>query len=427
MMFDPNQQQPNFMAQQQEAERQRAMANRLRGNRSAQPEGQMVGNTFVPPNILQYLGPLMEKLNAGWAESNATKAEKGFADATAKARSDWQSSLPRAMAATPGDAGVPPDYDMGTEGLPGTPGTPASRPDRESVLKATMAGMNIPGNRDTAMLYNQVMGQEFTREDTQADRRQNLEAAQADRRERRDAQMTLTRETEAARLAQKAENDQRRSEDTRLGIEQRAEAARLAAQARRESQSLMREMAANRQSTPPAAKPLSTQVMKVMTALEQQAENLDVAKDTFKPEFAGPAGTASKMIGAYVPGANTDAANWWKEYAKNTQLVQRHAMFGSALTATEKGAWRDADITPMMNPDLIARNLALRATLTKRFYEKVREQYLLSGHAVDGPFPSKFPDAGAPKPPEAPANEPRATNPQTGETLVLRNGQWVKP
>jgi hypothetical protein len=59
------------------------------------------------------------------------------------------------------------------------------------------------------------------------------------------------------------------------------------------------------------------------------------------------------------PGA-VRAAEWWQEYRRHSELIERHGLFGAALTATEQAAWSRADINPNMAPDLIERNLQTR-------------------------------------------------------------------
>ena len=88
--------------------------------------------------------------------------------------------------------------------------------------------------------------------------------------------------------------------------------------------------------------------------------------DTFKPEFAGYrsqwvgelANTAGRNLPEGVVGKNmAGAANWWQGYDRYKNAI-RNDLFGSALTATEKAAFEQADVNPGMDPKMIQQNLA---------------------------------------------------------------------
>jgi hypothetical protein len=55
-----------------------------------------------------------------------------------------------------------------------------------------------------------------------------------------------------------------------------------------------------------------------------------------------------------------EAATWWQDYRRNSELIERHGLFGAALTGPELASWRAADINPNMTPELIQRNLQTR-------------------------------------------------------------------
>ncbi len=66
-----------------------------------------------------------------------------------------------------------------------------------------------------------------------------------------------------------------------------------------------------------------------------------------------------------------DAARWWKDYQRQAELVQRHEMFGSALTKSEQAAWEAANIDPSIaDPETIKSALQKRANLAQKIAER---------------------------------------------------------
>jgi hypothetical protein len=219
-MFDPNQALPDFQTQQQELERKRAMAEMLRRQSSSpMPQGQMVGNQFVAPSFAQYLPGLLNAAQSAYAQKQAGDAEKAYGQQVAQAKQQWQSSLPQATAAIPGREELFGPQEMGgSPELAAVPEVPAQRPDTPSILKATIAGLNIPGNEKVAQLYSQGMLTEKAREDQQTF---NKEQAAA--------RLAAERQNTLDRLAnQKAIADQNAA-NAAASIEQRAEAAKESA------------------------------------------------------------------------------------------------------------------------------------------------------------------------------------------------------
>jgi len=111
-------------------------------------------------------------------------------------------------------------------------------------------------------------------------------------------------------------------------------------------------------------------------------------------------------------------------------------MFGASLTTGEQEAWRSADISPGMAPAVIRENLETRAKLAAKVLEATKRDLIDAGHAekritaiadrdmsIDTAAPAK--PSAAPAAAVAPAGLPTATNPKTGEKLVLKGGKWV--
>ena len=214
-MFDPNQPLPDFQAQELEIKRRRAMADALRKQSAGPaPTGQMVGNQFVAPHWAQYLPGLMNQYQAGQAETQASKAEKDYATQVAQAKQQWQSSLPQATAGIPGREELYGPAEMGgSPELAAVPDVAPIRPSTDSVLKATVAGLGIPGNKEVAQLWGQGMLAENTREDNQTFRKEESAA-----RLKQESVLKL------ATLTQQLEIAKERAANEKLSLEERQRA-----------------------------------------------------------------------------------------------------------------------------------------------------------------------------------------------------------
>ena len=83
-------------------------------------------------------------------------------------------------------------------------------------------------------------------------------------------------------------------------------------------------------------------------------------KDAYAGDISDTYGEAKNWSGRNNPLAGKDSkdrAAWWQDYSQYRNAI-RHDLFGSALTAPEKAAFLESDITPGMQPDMIRRNLA---------------------------------------------------------------------
>jgi len=217
MLFDPT---TDFSAQTAQAQQARAYADLLRKQAMQQqtPQGQMVSGHYVTPHWTQYLGGIMDKLNAGWQDSTATNAEQSLANAQSQAASQWRAGLPESTAAQPQQTApfMAPGMD-GQENIPGTSMITQQAAPYKPVptavrLKHTLAGLANPATAKEAMVWNQGMAEETTREDNQQAKREAL----------------------VAQLEARREEALRRSEDMRLTREQQAELRREALQAQKQ-------------------------------------------------------------------------------------------------------------------------------------------------------------------------------------------------
>lgn len=134
-------------------------------------------------------------------------------------------------------------------------------------------------------------------------------------------------------------------------------------------------------------KPLPPGVVKNITEARDNAATIDRLNSSFKDDFAskGVLGMGSDLAlsAKSVLGSDGDAVDWWKNYRKQAELVERHALFGAALTPTEQASWRSSDIGPGMDSKVIKRNLATRAKLTKQISEMAAQDQIDAGHSPD--------------------------------------------
>jgi hypothetical protein len=81
------------------------------------------------------------------------------------------------------------------------------------------------------------------------------------------------------------------------------------------------------------------------------------------------AGTVKNWLATNAPLLATedmeDKADMWRNWNMEYNNITRHGLFGSALTATEKAAWRAASINENMTPEQIAKNMTVLEKITQ--------------------------------------------------------------
>jgi hypothetical protein len=75
-------------------------------------------------------------------------------------------------------------------------------------------------------------------------------------------------------------------------------------------------------------------------------------------------------FGKWASEEQKDMANWWRKYGREVAMNERHELFGSAFTDTEKKTWREIDISPGMDPRDLRRALRNRQGVVKAALEK---------------------------------------------------------
>lgn len=209
----------DFATQQQFLVRQRRLADLLRAEAEQQPAyqelpGRMISGRYVAPSWSQSLNnlvaPMAQRSYANKLDTQVGQQEQAYGAAVEQARQQWQSALPQTIAGRPELQGP-----QAAGGSPELAAAPPQLPDRATVLKATLAGMQIPGNEKAALLWNQGMGQEWEREDKQ----QEFARLQAERlqqtKELRLQQLQQQERELRARLEQQ-ERENIRDNQTRL-------------------------------------------------------------------------------------------------------------------------------------------------------------------------------------------------------------------
>jgi hypothetical protein len=70
-------------------------------------------------------------------------------------------------------------------------------------------------------------------------------------------------------------------------------------------------------------------------------------------------------LGMFASQEQKDMANWWRKYGREVAMNERHELFGSAFTETEKKTWREIDISPGMSPEDARRAIKNRMGIVK--------------------------------------------------------------
>lgn len=89
-----------------------------------------------------------------------------------------------------------------------------------------------------------------------------------------------------------------------------------------------------------------------------------------------------------------DAAKWFSDYKAEFENIERHGLFGSALTTGEQEQWRKANVTPNMSDEEIREKLARQEDLKRMWGAQKRADFLLRHRSpdaqewVDSQYPS---------------------------------------
>ncbi len=173
-------------------------------------------------------------------------------------------------------------------------------------------------------------------------------------------------------------------------------------------------------------KALPSPAVTKLAGMADAVESTERAVQGFKPEYGGKLvlGRLSNTIGK-LAGDDTGQVQWWQDF-DTAQNQARHALFGSALTATEKAAWEEISINPRMDSREIQKNLARRQQLEANAASKLARAYAAGGYNKDQIRELLGASADYLETPAAPAGGTKAKGGNHGpivRTVRLKNGK----
>ena len=125
--------------------------------------------------------------------------------------------------------------------------------------------------------------------------------------------------------------------------------------------------------------------------LEKKAvgfEDMTRLSTGFKPEFAGNTITgglenfAGRIGGETLGLTDPGQTQWWQDYQGYINQV-RNDLFGAALTTTEKAEFEKAIVTPNMDANEAAKNLARQQAITQNALARAGGVYAKGGYNAD--------------------------------------------
>jgi len=367
--------------------KQRKLADALRKQAESQktPEGQMVSNHFVAPHWSQYANQLATTLGSAWAGNKAEEAETAAAGKAQTALDASMADLPKAEEAQMGEPAI---TGLGGRERMEAPVLKQANPlTFDRVFKKYAEIKKNPLGADVAEGYLKGAQTEAGREDTQkaalakaqmeVDARYGLQSVKG--------QQAMDRETLKNETVKAKDKVWERLQGRKLDIESQKVANLLEA-------AKIRAKAASDKAT---GKPVNPTISKELTDASGKMKKVVRLASEFKPSYAGIEGAVDYGMGQ-IPFVSTEAAEWWKNYKKESELIERHGLFGSALTAGEATSWRAADIQPWMDEDAVARNLERRAEVMAEHFEAKVAEYEALHHDVRGAFPKPVAPGAAP-------------------------------
>ena len=182
------------------------------GQSPEMPQGQMVSGRYVAPHWTQQLAavvnPLFAQYNARTAEDASAKKESALAQAVAQEKARWAEQMPMGTPATP-DMPAPAEGPATEGGVEPAqvgviPGQARVLPSAVERAKFLARGDMIPGNATNVLMMGKTMGEEVTREDNQAARKEALDAQMASTRQNKLDQLEFQRQQLEAQMKDKA-------------------------------------------------------------------------------------------------------------------------------------------------------------------------------------------------------------------------------
>lgn len=345
-----------------------AQAGALRGQKA--PQGQMVGNGgfqhYVAPDWTQQLAPLTGQIAADAIEG---RARGQLGDMQGRRSQEVVDFLRR----RPQDGNEQSESEWAASGM----GRPGTRALAGKIIEDNL--IQAPARREKAQARTDQIAMTNQRYDEDRKARASLAAQQsADKLERLNLQLQSGSMLQGQRLAvqQEIAREQRNLQRYRIdaGIDK--------ANADRDARTLL---AGNKAAAAAAGGVMNPTQKKEMAALEDSYQELKTVQDTFKDEYAGGAAVlknAAAPFGGIIPKSVYDASkeenmaltDWWRAYNK-VGNAERHALFGSALTATELQAWKKQALPDTATPEQLKKSITARLQLLEQAMERRKSSY----------------------------------------------------
>lgn len=178
-------------------------------------------------------------------------------------------------------------------------------------------------------------------------------------------------------------------------------------------------------------KPLPQTAIKSLETIKGHVDQLESLVDGFQDDFGGNkiGGSIENWLGGMggesIGLATKGQSDWWSAYQAHKNEI-RHGLFGSALSANEKGEWDKQDITPNMAPDKIRENLQRQAEIESRALARLGRVYEKGGFNKDqlGEYAPTRKDSAGVEVPEAVTTVLKQAAP--GEHKLSDGSTWVK-
>ena len=134
-------------------------------------------------------------------------------------------------------------------------------------------------------------------------------------------------------------------------------------------------------------RPLPQTTVKSLSEAGSSYADMSRISGGFDDKYGGQPilGDAANAYGRTFAKEGSDTANqaqWWQDY-QSKKNETRNQLFGSALTATEKGEFEKADINPGMSPSAIKANLVRQQSAALRAARKLADYYTKAGYPED--------------------------------------------
>lgn len=329
------------------------------------PQGQMVSGIYVKPSIGQQLIPLINNAVADLKESQADEKQKEVARMSQAALQAWMASRPTNQTT----------YGAGEEG-PTMTVTPPT--DAQTTQWATK-GLNNPLAKTlaTKVLEDTVVNAPI-RAEKAADKIDLKERENRRFEEDRQARLATTMLTLQQRAAEMESRErtalalgQNTAEIQAQRMQLQQQIAELNGQYKLQNTELQNKgklEAVNAKAASSAGgKPLGSTQQKALTDASSDVFQQKTLLESFKPEYAGLKGKWDQATGSsfFRNDPNAQAASqWWKTFSSFNN-IDRHKLFGSALTAQEKGEWEKTTVNPMSSAESIKKAVETRARLAQ--------------------------------------------------------------